>query len=94
MAYSTSNPPALVTQGIGNQGLATWHYTDDDATADVDGDGYITDGVALGMKVGDVVVHEDLSVGTTNNYRVEAVNADGSVNLGDGTVTGSTTDSD
>ena len=94
MAYSTSNPPACVTSGIGNQIIATWHYTDDDPLTDVDGDGYFTNGDALGMKVGDLVIHEDLSAGTTTSYRVEAVTAGGAANLGDGTVIGSTTDSD
>jgi len=93
MAYSTSNPPACVING-GTQSMSIWTYTDDDPLTDVDGDGYFTNGDDLGMKVGDKVIHEDLSAGTTTEYRVEAVTAGGAANLGDGTVTGSTTDSD
>ena len=94
MAYETSNPPYLVVQGIGNQGIATWHYDDDDPAATVQQDGYITNAEALGMKVGDWVVHEDLSAGLTSSYRVEAINSDGSADLTDATTVGSTTDSD
>lgn len=94
MAYETSNPPALLVQGIGNQGVATWHYDDDDPAATVQQDGYFTNARDLGMKVGDRVIHEDLSAGLTNSYRVEAINADGSADLTDATVVGSTTDSD
>ena len=94
MAYSTDNPPNLVVQGIGLTKPNIWLYNDDDPLTDVDADGYFTNGDALGMKVGDKVIHEDLSAGTTTEYRVEAVTSGGAANLGDGTVTGSTTDSD
>jgi hypothetical protein len=94
MAYETSNPPALIAQGIGGAGPKVYAYNDDDAAADVDADGYITNGSALGLAVGDLVFHEDLSAGLTNSYRVEAVTAGSSANLGDASVIGSTTDSD
>ena len=94
MAYETSNPPVLVSQGIGNQVLAVWHYTDDDPLTTVDGDGYFTNGDALGMKVGDLVIHHDLSAGTVTSYMVDSVTAGGAADLADGTVIGSTTDSD
>lgn len=94
MTYSTSNPPILISQSIGGAGPKIWIMDNDDPTATVDTAGYITNGVALGMKVGDVVVHEDLSVQTTNQYRVDTLAADGSVDLADGTVTGSATDTD
>ena len=94
MAYDTANPPALVVQGIGGAGPKIWAYDDDDPTATVDGDAYISNGDDLGMKVGDAVIHEDLSVQTTNQYRVDSVTAGGAADLADGTVTGSATDSD
>lgn len=94
MAYSTDNPPVLVTQGIGNQVIAQWFYSDDDPAADVQVDGYITNAADLGMKVGDLVTHEDLSAGLTSQYRVEAINSDGSADLTDATTVGSTSDSD
>ena len=94
MAYSTDNPPYLVSQGIGNQGIAVWHYDDDDPLTTVDGDGYFTNGDALGMKVGDIVIHHDLSAQTITSYRVDSVTAGGAADLADGTVIGSATDSD
>ena len=54
MAYSTSNPPSLVSQTIGG-GPKVWVYTSTDAVADVDAAGYFSNGEALGMAVGDVV---------------------------------------
>jgi len=94
MAYATANPPALIAQGIGGVGPKIWIYNDDDPTATVDGDGYITNADALGMKVGDIVHHEDLSVETTNQYRVDSVTAGGAGDLADGSIGGSATDSD
>lgn len=94
MTYSTSNPPILIAQSIGGAGPKIWMLDNDDPTATVDGDGYISNGSDLGLKVGDVVIHEDLSVQTTNQYRVDSVTTGGAADLADGTVTGSATDSD
>lgn len=95
MAYDTANPPFLIAQAIGGDAAPKIYiYNDDDPTATVDGDGYITNGDDLGLAVGDVVLHEDLSVQTTNQYRVDSVTAGGAADLADGTVTGSGTDSD
>lgn len=94
MAYSTSQPPVLVSQPIA--GPRTWYHESADATAATDTDGFITNGVALGMKVGDIVLHRDTTSTTTaiTSHKVHAVNANGSVNLGDGTVIGSATSTD
>lgn len=54
MAYSTSLPPALVTQRVGDS-PAYWAYKSADIVGDVDASGYFTNGAALGMKVGDQV---------------------------------------
>jgi hypothetical protein len=62
MAYSTSNPPALVGQTIAGNGI--WHYSSTDVHTDVDAAGYFTNGEALGMKVGDVV----FVIETDNSY--------------------------
>ncbi len=58
MAYVTSNPPVLLVESVGG-GLSIWGYksTDDDAT--VNGASYFTNGVTLGMKVGDIVLVSD-----------------------------------
>lgn len=92
MAYETTNPPKMILQGI--TGMKIFVYDDDDPITTVDGDGYITDGQTRGMAVGDVVIHEDLSVQTTNTYRVDSITTGGAVDLADATVIGSLTDSD
>ena len=86
MAYVTSNPPALVHQMVGKNGGSTWVYDSADVATAVRVDGYITDGEDLGMKVGDVVHQRDTTGATVaHDYVVMAVNADGSVDLSDGT---------
>lgn len=92
MAYSTANPPRMVAQGL--TGMKIWLYDDDDPIADVDADGYITNASDLGLAVGDLVIHEDLSVQTTNTYRVDSVTTGGAGDLADATVIGSATDTD
>lgn len=84
MAYSTDNPPALESQGVGSGG-ASWQYDSADAATLVRVDGYITNGKDLGMKVGDRVRQYDSAGGAVDhNYTVKAVNADGTVDLSDG----------
>lgn len=98
MTYSTSNPPILKVPSFTNVSgeSSTWTYASTDGATAVDADGYITNGKALGMKVGDLVevTDTDASPVIVTTHRVVAVNADGSVDLtnGDTTVTG--TDSD
>lgn len=67
MAYSTSNPPALLTPApIDNQvGPQIWAYKSTDAIATVLGSAYFSNGYTLGMDVGDVVMVLD-----TTNTRV------------------------
>jgi hypothetical protein len=62
MPYSTSNPPALIAQGIGGIGHV-WFYSSADAQADVDAAGYFTNAAALGMGPQDhvIVVDNDAS---------------------------------
>jgi hypothetical protein len=55
MAYSTSLPPRLIAQGPSDGG-SIWMYQSEDAHGDVDAASYFTNGMALGMKVGDVVL--------------------------------------
>lgn len=54
MTYATSNPPRLVGESIGG-GMRFWEYTDGDAIAAVDATDYFSNGLELGMQVGDVV---------------------------------------
>lgn len=93
MAYAISNPPALISQGLGGK-HREWTYASADAGTVVDGDGYITNGVSLGMKTNDSVKVVDTDTGATTFHVVVAENANGSVDLADGTSIGSVTDTD
>lgn len=83
MAYATSNPPALVVQSIA--GPRRWIYTSADPIATVNTAAYISNGDALGMKVGDTVEVRDTNVPTTSLCTVISVTAGGSCDLSDGT---------
>jgi len=77
MAYSVTLPPAQLVQRIGGQS-AIWGYRSVDDAATVRGSGYFTNGVDLGMKLGDVVFHNDTDAGpppTTSVSTVSAINA-------------------
>lgn len=81
MAYSTANPPTLMTSNIGGTG-AIWKYVSTDAAAVVTVAGYITDAADLGMKVGDFVIALDSDTGpTTTLHSVSAIAANGSSTL-------------
>lgn len=82
MAYSTSNPPMLISDGIGGKGQK-WRYESTDAAADVDTDGYITNAEELGMKLYDTVdvMDTDAAVPILTVHTVVAINADGSADL-------------
>lgn len=92
MAYSTSNPPRLVSQPIA--GLRMWQYTSTDAVATVRVSGYFTNGWDLGMRAGDIVVVLDSDASPITGALCWVTSATSSaVDLSDGvTVTG--TDSD
>lgn len=65
MSYSSTNPPALVTQRIGG-GPAMWIYKSSDESADgVTAAKYFANGEALGMRVGDVVFAISTTAGTS-----------------------------
>lgn len=91
MAYSTSTPPVLAAQPIA--GARTWTYSSADAIATVNTTGYITNGDALGMKVGDLVIVTDTATPTTSLCVVADVTAGGQADLADGTAV-TRTDSD
>ena len=87
MAYSTSNPPALVTQRVGSNGGNVWSYDSADAATVVRAANYITDALDLGMKVGDVVEQHDSAGGAVaHKYVVVAVASTGA-DLSDGSAT-------
>lgn len=82
MAYSTSNPPKMLAQGI--TGPKLWKYDSVDALADVNTAGYFTNGYDLGMRAGDVVFITDTDTAATSISFVNAATAS-SVDLADGT---------
>jgi hypothetical protein len=63
MAYSTDNPPALISQRVGDDGVAVWIYKDGDDLGTIIANGYISDAAELGMKANDIIEHVD----STNN---------------------------
>ncbi len=98
MTYSTSNPPKLLVGSFSNVSgeSSIWNYSSTNTAADINTDGFFTNGKSLGMKVGDVVqcTDTDASPVTITVHRVVAVNANGSIDVdnGDTEITG--TDSD
>lgn len=74
MAYSTTNPPALLQDRLMGGG-AVWSYISADARADVVAAGYFSNGRSLGMKLGDVVNCVVDSTGVLTVASVTAVNA-------------------
>lgn len=94
MAYSTSNPPKLVTQPLGGGAGKFWVYRSTDAAATVDAANYITNGGSLGMAVGDLVlvIDTDASPVIATWHQVSAT-GDGTTDLNDLT-TITQTDSD
>ena len=93
MAYSTSNPPALITQGIGGF-WRLWIYKSTDAPAVVDGAGYFTNGYTLGMRQGDVVFVVDTDASPISmQVHIVTLATSTSVSLSDGTaITATNTD--
>lgn len=91
MAYSTSNPPRRMVEGIGG-GAKLWFYSSADAAATVDASGYFTNGYDLGMRDGDLIfVYQTAG----KIWSAHTVTVSGTtVNLADGTTIGSTTNSD
>lgn len=55
MAYVTTNPPRLISDSVMGDGTV-WLYRSADDDATVNGGSYFTDGVTLGMAVGDIVL--------------------------------------
>lgn len=79
MAYSESNPPQLVAQGIGGSGKM-WLYKSTDAETAFDDTDYITNADDLGMTTGDFVHVIDSTNGLATIAQV-TVDADGNGTL-------------
>ncbi len=86
MTYATSNSPRLIADSIGGNG-SVWLYTSTDDDATTNGSGYYTNGVALGMKVGDIVLVIDTTTPKGSFHYVASVNtATGTATTGFGAV--------
>jgi hypothetical protein len=93
MAYSTSAPPALISQGIGG-GYQNWAYSSTDAGSAVDAANYFTNASSLGMQAGAVVrvLDSDASPLANTLHTVNSVASTGA-NLTDGVaITATNTD--
>ena len=75
MAYATTNPPQVAVPSMGEQGPSIWTYTSADPRATVNLANYFSDGVDLGMKVGDLVIVYDSVTPLTSLHFVAAVTA-------------------
>ncbi len=93
MAYSQSNPPALISQGIGGF-FRQWVYKSTDAASAVRVSGYFTDGWQLGMRQGDLVLVVDTDASPITMQMMIVTSATSSaVDLSDGVaVTATDTD--
>lgn len=78
MAYDPSNPPALISQGIGG-GSRRWRYESTDNQAAVAAADYFSNAQALGMQPGDLVevVDTDASPPVVSLHAVNTVAASG-----------------
>lgn len=79
MGYSTSNPPALISSGVGGRGQV-WMYKSTDAETAFDDTDYITNASDLGMVTGDFVHVIDSTNGLATMAQV-TVDADGNGTL-------------
>lgn len=91
MAYATSNPPVLVTQGIA--GFRIWKYESVDAATLVRVSGYFTNGWQLGMRANDIVFVTDTDTSNTTTIHTVNLASSSGVDLTDGLAVG-TTDTD
>ena len=74
MTYATTNPPSLVTQRVAD-GPAVWIYSSADVDSDVNAANYFSDGIALGMAVGDIVLVVDTTTPKVSFHGVASVSA-------------------
>jgi len=82
MAYSPLNSPIVtfspsqnIAQSNGTSGKQVWQYDSADALATVQGSAYFSNGVELGMRVGDIVDVSVSGVLKTPRQYVSAVSA-------------------
>lgn len=74
MAYSTSNPPTLLVPSIGAF-PAVWAYRSTNTSTEVLASGFFSNGSALGMKAGDLLVTINSTSGIPALVGVSSVTA-------------------
>lgn len=81
MAYVATNPPVQIASAFGS-GPALWVYNSTDVHTDVDAADYFSNGSALGMKVGDMVMvgKTSATIGATLHY-VQTVTTGGAATI-------------
>ncbi len=71
MAYDVANPPIRVAGGVA--GTSIWMYSDADVDSDVIAQDYFTDGLDLGIKVGDfLILFDTAGKGATAHFTAVA----------------------
>ncbi len=93
MAYSTSNPPRLASISPLTGAGQRWVYRSTDAAGTVDGIGYFTNGVDLGLRAGDIVEVHDTGTSLITTHYVHAVTST-ATDLGTGISIGSSANAD
>jgi len=69
--YATTQPPQVAVPRVGTLGPAIWTYTSVDVDSDVNASGYFSNGVDLGMQVGDIIfVHDTATPKSSVHYVV------------------------
>lgn len=84
MAYSTSNPPAKIAQAL--TGGSVWLYKSADVDSDTNAADYYSNGDALGMTVGDLVLVIDTTTPKGSFHFVNAVTSGGAATTAFGAV--------
>ncbi len=79
MAYVPANLQKLA--GSGPTATQLWTFKGVDSLATIKGAGFITDGSARGMRVGDQVIYSDTNTPLTSLVTVSAVTAGGAATV-------------
>ena len=85
MAYSTSNPPVKIAEGL-DGGFTLWGYKSADVDSDVNAADYFSNGDALGMKAGDIVLVTDTTTPKGSLHHVASVTSGGAATTAFGAV--------
>lgn len=98
MAYATTDPLICMTPGALAVGPRLWHHKSADAITAARVSGFITNGGARGLKVDDLVYHQDTTsaAGDVSLHRVISISSTYpyAADLSNGTVVSSGTNSD